>query len=145
MLILKFGHGEMVSCKRGAFNDILCLGNLFWIDKKKGTIIIYKNKECFKHVWSSSTNQSLPLMCLQCAQPVLHKHTQKIDINTSNLPFPHNSYKMSGEKCWNRIKTKLHRRSPWLFSRSDLEGSSHDCHKCLLLLLTNYLHISVQT
>lgn len=35
MLILKFGHVKMVSCKRGAFNDTLCLCNLFRLEKKK--------------------------------------------------------------------------------------------------------------
>lgn len=108
MLILKFGHGEMVSCKRGAFNDTLCLGNLFRIDKKKGTIIIYKNKECFKHVWSSSTKSIIAFdvspVCTTCA---VQTHTQNTSINTLNLPFSHNSQKISGEKYWNREKSNF--------------------------------------
>lgn len=136
----------MVSCKRGAFNDTLCLGNLFRIDKKKGTIIIYKNKECFKHVWSSSTKSIIAFdvspVCTTCAAQT---HTQNTSINTLNLPFSHNSQKISGEKYWNREKSNFTGDPPGCSPDLTLKAPHMIVSKCLLLLLTNYLHISIQT
>jgi len=48
MLILKFGQGKMVSCRREAFNDTSSVQS--FQERYEKTIITYKNRERFIHV-----------------------------------------------------------------------------------------------
>lgn len=82
MLILKFGHVKMVSCKRGAFNDTLCLCNLFRLDKKRNNCNLQEQGvfyTCFviqsiKSIIAFNAVSSIHVHKLCAAQICTHTH-----------------------------------------------------------------------